>query len=283
MIKITNLGTDVEFFLFDTQQKKHVCAIPFVGGASKDNPFPMLNEDESVKEGFLFMHDRASVEFNVPPTTNFEEFKNNLKFAKDYILNMANSNYGKGTIVASEQASVYFPWEELEDPKSVEIGCQPSWNAWANSENDVPNIKNSSLQACGMHYHLELDFQNSDKYYIMLSAIRAMDLFLGVPSVILDHDTERRKIYGSAGSFRNHLDANRFEYRVLSNFILFNDEYLEFMWKQIYKAIDYVNEYEIIEGKLGKDIQDCINNSDIDLAYKILESQKITIPSKIYA
>ena len=282
MIKITNIGTDPEFFLFDTHERKHVCAIPFVGGASKENPFPMLNKDGSVKEGFLFMHDRASVEFNIPPTTDFKEFKANLKFAKEYILHMANSQYGNGNIIASDKASVYFPWEELEDPKSIELGCQPSWNAWKNEENPIPDVRNSNQQASGLHFHLELDFQNADKYYIMLSMLRAMDLFLGVPSVILDLDTDRRKIYGEAGSFRNHLDANRFEYRTLSNFILFNDEYLEFMWNQIYKALDYVNEYEIIEGALGQSIQDCINNSDIDLAYKILDSQKITIPSKIY-
>ena len=114
----------------------------------------------------------------------------------------------------------------------------------------------------------------------MLSMIRAMDLFLGVPSVILDTDVDRRKIYGSPGEFRNHLDVDRFEYRTISNFILFNDEYLEFMWNQIFKACDYVNEFEIIEGELGEAIQKCISTSDISLAYDILKEFKIQIPQR---
>ena len=29
-----------------------------------------------------------------------------------------------------------------------------------------------------------------------------MDLFLGVPSILIDPDTERRKMYGKAGDYR---------------------------------------------------------------------------------
>ena len=48
----------------------------------------------------------------------------------------------------------------------------------------------------------------------------------------------------------------------------------------IFKAIEYINEFDIISGELGENIQKCINNSDIDLAYQILQDQKIEIPCR---
>lgn len=275
-MKIKNIGTDIEFFL--ERDGKHICAIPFLGGASKSNPFPMLNKKGEILDGFFFLHDRASVEFNVPPTMSLETFKEQLKFAQEHILNLVNSDYadGKGQIIVSKDASAYFDWQELTDSKSIEIGCQPSWNAWTNMENEIPDVSNTSCQANGLHWHYEVDQLD---YHQMMCAIRAMDLFMAVPAVILDTDIHRKSLgYGMAGQFREMISKNRFEYRVLSNFILFNEDYLDFMWHQAFKAIEYVNENEMIEGQLAEDIQNTINNSDMSLANKLIEQFKIELP-----
>jgi len=274
-MKITNVGTDPEFIL--KKNDKYLCAIPFLGGASKSNPFPITGSQGHIIEGFAFMHDRALVEFNQPPTMDLNEFKTHLKFAQDSILKLVNSDFSKeGDIVISKDASAYFDWEELLDPAAIEIGCVPSWNAWTNKQNEIPDVSNTNLQAAGMHFHLEVDQLD---YHQMICAVRAMDLFLAVPAVILDTDIHRKSLgYGTAGAFREMIDKNRFEYRVLSNFILFNEDYLDFMWGQLFKAVDFVNENEIIQGQLGEDIQKCINNSDMGLANKLIEQFKIELP-----
>lgn len=275
-MKITNIGTDPEFFIL--KNGKPVCAIPYMGGASKTTPFP-ITHNEVIMDGFSFMHDRASVEFNVPPTMDLGKFKHNLSFAQQSIMEMINSKYGNGEITISKDASIHFDWNELMDPKAMEIGCSPSWNAWTNQENEIPDVSNSNLQCCGMHFHIEADFSGTgDEYQLMLAAVRSMDLHMALPSIILDTDLYRRELYGKAGEFRNHLDQSRFEYRVLSNFLLFNETYLDFMWNQLFKSIDYVNEYDTITGELGEQIQQAINTSDAGLAHKILQEQGIEIP-----
>jgi hypothetical protein len=277
MIKITNIGCDPEFFI--QSQGKHICAIPYLGGACKELLFPMM-ENNIIKEGFFFCHDRASVEFNVPPTMDFKTFRDQLNYAKQFILHLVNNDYNGPKIEISEDASAFFNWDELTNPKALEVGCHPSWNAWTNSQNKLTkDLEKSNFQCAAFHWHLECDFGCDDKFHLMMACIRAFDLFLGVPSVMMDNDLWRKDSgYGLAGQFREMLDKNRFEYRVLSNFILFDDVALEFMWNQMFKAIDYVNEFDIITGELGDRIQKCINTSDKILAYEICKEFKIEIP-----
>jgi len=275
MVKVIMLGTDPEFFL--QKDGKHVCAIPFVGMGTKDNPMPMVDENGVVKEGYSFMHDRASVEFNVPPTIDFEEFKKSIEFAMAYIMTVVNGDYNKAKVTASDKASVWFEWSELQDPKSMEIGCQPSWNAYTLEQNEAPDVSDIPLQTAAFHFHIQVDFGDLDKYDTTIAFVKALDLFLGLPSLLLDKDTERRKLYGKAGEFREHLDDDRFEYRVISNFLLFNPEALEFMWNQIFKAAEFISENKLSESDEEK-IRMAINTSDVELATSLCEQFKIEVP-----
>lgn len=50
-----------------------------------------------------------------------------------------------------------------------------------------------------VHIHIGYDNPTIDFSKLL---IRYMDMYLGVPSVLIDTDVNRRKYYGNAGSFR---------------------------------------------------------------------------------
>ena len=104
--------------------------------------------------------------------------------------------------------------------------------------------------------------------------IKAMDATVGLESVLLDDDTERKKLYGKAGCFR--FCAWGIEYRSLSNFWIKSDESLKWAWNTTMKAIELVNSGKIEEVKeLGNYIVEAINTNNKELAQELLNKIKI--------
>ena len=99
-----------------------------------------------------------------------------------------------------------------------------------------------------------------------IKLVKYMDMYLGIPSVILDPDTERRFLYGKAGCFR--ICDYGLEYRTLSGYFLDNDRLLEFMWDQTMRAIDAFNNHVTLIPH--NEVCDAINNSDVDKAEELI-------------
>ena len=97
--------------------------------------------------------------------------------------------------------------------------------------------------------------------------IKLLDVFLGVPSVIIDPDKERRKLYGRAGAFR--LTKYGFEYRTLSSYMMSKDSILDLICKLLMLALEYCGTPLAFD----KDqIQQIINESDVEEAKKFLNN-----------
>lgn len=94
--------------------------------------------------------------------------------------------------------------------------------------------------------------------------IAHLDLFLGVPSILLDKDTERRKMYGKAGAFRSK--PYGVEYRVLSNFWIANEELVTWCFNNVKAAIDFIDSGKEIDANDYDKIVAAINKSDKELA-----------------
>ena len=104
--------------------------------------------------------------------------------------------------------------------------------------------------------------------------IKAMDATVGLESVLLDSDTERKKLYGKAGCFR--FTSFGIEYRSLSNFWIKTDESLQWAWNTTMKAIDLVNSGKIEEVKeLGNYIVEAINTNNKELAQELLNKIEV--------
>jgi hypothetical protein len=121
--------------------------------------------------------------------------------------------------------------------------------------------------------HIHVGYNNPDDK-TSFEIAKAMDLFLGVGSVLLDKDTQRRSLYGKAGAMR--LKSFGMEYRTLSNFWIFDDKLISWVFNNTLKALEFINAEGIITNP--EDIVKCINTCDKELALEIVDDYHIEIP-----
>jgi hypothetical protein len=110
---------------------------------------------------------------------------------------------------------------------------------------------------------------------------KILDMYLGIPSVILDQDTQRRQTYGKAGSFRPK--DYGLEYRVLSNFWSFNDNLIRWVFNQVEDAVELFqgmreDEADWISSEVGAEIQGIINRGDKRKARGWIKSSNVAMP-----
>jgi len=176
-----SIGADPELFLQNSQgQFKSVIGLL---GADKWNPRKLSEVGHAVLE------DNVAVEFNIPPCTTFEDFKKEIQATMRMVKAIlpAELHYNQGSAVS-------FPESELNCEAAWKFGCEPDFNAWTIEENPKPHAKDKNLRSCGGHIHVGSDLAVADP----VNTIRAMDLYLGVPSVVLDKGMLRRMLYGKA-------------------------------------------------------------------------------------
>ena len=234
-----SIGADPEFFL-KNKHAKHIAAIGMIGG-SKEHPRPLM------RPGFAILEDNVAVEFNIAPCHNHTEFIE----AIQYVMNGLGKQLHEYEF--SQESAVLFDADQLTHPQALEFGCEPDFNAWTKDRNPRPQAVDHTLRSAGGHVHVGT---KEDP----IQVIRAMDLFLGVPSTRLDRGTLRRQLYGKAGAFRPK--DYGCEYRTLSNFWIFSPTLIEWVYTQTERAIAFVEKGNEISEKDGHLIQDCINNSN---------------------
>lgn len=141
----------------------------------------------------------------------------------------------------------------------------PDFNVYTQSINPKPEKFEDNTRTTGLHIHIGYEKPSID---FSLQLVKYMDMYVGVPSVIHDTDTKRRKYYGNAGSFR--LCEYGVEYRCLSGLWLKDEESLRFIHQQTVKAVN-----ACLEGKGLADpdlIISTINNLDSKKAIAQAES-----------
>ena len=249
------LGSDPELFLVDTLGN-FKSSVGLIGG-SKEKPRPVLD-----RPGFAVQEDNVALEFNIPPSKSRQDFIDNLST----MITFLEGEVGKMGLKLSIIPSARFPKEQLDNDQSRTFGCDADFNAWSMEQNPKPICSDATFRTCGGHIHFTTQLP-------LVQVIRAMDLFLAVPAVLLDPDTERRNLYGLAGCYR----ATKYggEYRTLSNFWLKNKDLMGWAWDRTEAAFAYVeknrefdDEDFLIERAL--DIEQCINNSDKELAQELM-------------
>lgn len=249
-MKLT-IGADPELFL-QTISGKMISAVGLIGG-TKEEPKPLDVKGCAVQE------DNVSAEFNIPPAKNFNEFKKSIKYVMSYLDNRAQE---MGLLLAKHVASYSFDEDQLASWQAQVFGCEPDFNAWTGKMNPKPQAKDFNLRSCGGHIHV------GNTGLDPVKIIRAMDLFLGVPSIFLDKDKERRNLYGKAGAHR--IKSYGPEYRTLSNFWIWQDDTIEWAWENTVKAVEFVKAGGTITNELGDNIQEAINNTNLEIASNIM-------------
>lgn len=260
------IGSDPEFSLRNKHTGELVSAIGLIKG-TKAKPYPMD------LKGFAMQVDNVNCEYNIPAVKTVEEFDSALQYGIDYIQRYALPE----DVVPCFDASKFFPDTLLDNDIAREFGCTPSINAWREEINPSPSPA-GNLRSCGFHIHLGYK-TNVEDIMLKFDVVRAMDLFLTVPSMVIDPDTERRKLYGKAGEMR--MTNYGFEFRCLSSYFNSSSELRKWCFNQTMLAIDYVNSNPSIESnsELGQKIQNAINNNDTNLVYELIDEFKITLPN----
>lgn len=248
------LGADPEVFLVHPSGKL-VSAIGYIN-AGKDNPFQIPD----MPKGFTLQEDNVSLEYGIPPASNAKELYNHLTSVMEKSL-----EYVPG-LGFSRLSCAVFDADQMTDPAAHVFGCEPDSNAWTKEFNPSPVPDKPYMRSAGGHIHVETK-ENPVK------VVRCMDLFLGVPSVLMDHGDERRKLYGKAGAHR--IKPYGVEYRTLSNFWVFEEKLIDWVWRNTEAAVqyaphDWVDEFE-------KEINRAINLNDKKMARELVDALALEV------
>ncbi|UOF79325.1 phage phieco32-like cooH.nH2 ligase-type [Caudoviricetes sp.] len=253
------VGSDPECFLRSSKGR----LVSSIGLLPGNKTYPFKTEHGSIQS------DNILAEFNSLPSTNKEEFILNHKLVIKDLVDIIKPLDLKLDFISSAVCSNQL----LSEPLARLAGCEPDYCAWTGLENRPPDYMNNNVRVAGGHLHIS--FLDSDgSLEDRLKFVRALDLVLGVPSVLLDSDVRRRELYGKAGAFRPKFTDrndpyNGIEYRTLSNFWLKSESLMSFVWDGVERVYNSFKELSELATNLESLIVPTINNSDREMANRI--------------
>lgn len=124
--------------------------------------------------------------------------------------------------------------------------------------------------------HIHIGYENPTDE-ISEEIVKVLDLFLGIPSLFIDKDTERRKMYGKAGCFR--FKEYGVEYRVLGNFVIQDQDTVNWLFRNIEAALEFINTGAFVDQD-EKNITEAINTNNLDLAKVLVDKYSLEIEVK---
>ena len=267
-MKIGNLdvliGSDPELFV--KKDGKYISGHTLIPG-TKEKPYPVPLGAVQV--------DGTALEFNTRPAATLQQFHRSTNSVLSALRSMVPDDI---EIVASPVA--YYGNEYLArlPEKAVELGCSPDFNAYSGKENPTPDVEMPFRTASG---HIHIGWTNVENPYSTIhmlecrALVKALDVFLGVPALIIDPDTKRRQLYGKAGAFRPKTYG--LEYRVLSNFWVMDPKLRRWVWENtalaIARSLDRNNP---LHGR--SDVEFTINTGSRVSRNRIIETYKVPVP-----
>lgn len=238
------VGADPELFVKDGS--KFVSAHGLIPG-SKAEPHP-------VDRGAVQV-DGMALEFNIDPAATKDEFRININTVKDTLIKMVGHE-----VVAAPTADFGYEYIRGQPFEARELGCEPDFNAYTGEENPRPNVDAPFRTGAG---HIHIGWTNgqpmtSAHLLTCQKVVKELDVVLGVPSLLIDYDAQRRELYGQAGAYRpKHYGV---EYRVLSNFWVDNDKYIDWVYDGVKIAIENLMKNTLLQNIVSA--QAIINGND---------------------
>lgn len=277
-ITVERVGADVEVFLVDAEKKPVPC-VGIVGG-TKEKPRAL-----SIGEGYAIQEDNVMLEYNIPAAKDVFSFVYSVMRVQEAITEEVKQ-YGLSPIVVP---SMKFDPEQLKSKQAKAVGCAPDYCVWERKENEKVKL-DETIRGAGAHVHISFKVGNEvPKMPQYLSEIErfvmALDIAVGVPSVLIDKDRVRRQFYGKAGAFRPReygATAAGLEYRVPSNFWTADPTLVAWMYQQVQVAAHQCNYYGPGYAEKLKPYRDnilkAINEGDEKAAQQICGHWQISLP-----
>lgn len=256
-------GADIEAFLMKQETGEIISAEGIIKG-TKRKPF---NFDPS-SPFWATSLDNILAEYCIPPARTREEFVQNVTKSIGYI----KSILPEGICIASIPSAVIHD-KYLQSANAKLFGCESDYNVWKKEVNKKPQAENINLRSSGQHIHGSYDNPCIDTTE---KIIKTLDAFLGVPSILMEPENERRKLYGKAGAFR--FKDYGFEYRPLSGFFASSPDLIGWCFDNTQLAVNFINDgrFDEIEA-VGDQIQCAINTNDKIMASNIIKQFDICL------
>jgi hypothetical protein len=254
------IGHDAEVFV--TKHGTIADAIGLLGGTKED---PLQVDQGALQE------DNVLAELNIWPASNADDFVSRTNSVMSTLKQRLPSGYD-----VAIQSSHHYDKEYLiaAPEQAMEFGCDPDFNCWTLEENDTSSPL-TTLRTAGGHVHI--GFPHDVTEVTRVKTMRMCDYLLGLPSVLLDVDTERRSLYGSSGAYRPKPYGA--EYRVLSNFWLKDETLMRWVFSQAVDCFNNRNDLDNYTGVLSSmELQHIINVSDVSAAAHWVRELNIQMP-----
>lgn len=259
------LGADPELFVKDAQG--NISSVAGLLGCNKENKI-------DTGRGVRLQEDNVLIEFDIDPCTTFAQFNKLLNYGGDACQNAVAAHdlelaHGLSSYIFDEDVMDTF------DDSAFEFGCSPDYNA-LNMRRFPKARATTLLRTAGGHVHMGWDHFTDVSIEQQRQVAVMCDYFLGLPSILLDRDIQRRELYGMAGSFRPK--EYGIEYRVLSNFWLSDNANKRMVWDQTNKAFGagtgdlYAQLSAIID---PQEVQRVINSGDTAMAEAYIKALEI--------
>lgn len=259
------VGADPEVFV--RAGGKFVSAHNMIAG-SKHEPFPVQNGAVQV--------DGMALEFNITPASTPHDFVYNINTVRRQLERMIPKDHVLSISAAADFDPEYMA-KQPEDAKK--LGCEPDFNAYSRQINPSPE-QHPTMRVAGGHVHLGWgeDFEpfSISHFDACCTVVKQLDFWLGLPSIILDHDTKRKQMYGKAGAFRPK--PYGVEYRTLSNFWIENDDLIGLVFNNTKAGFTMLAEGTDLSEKYGDICQQTIDTNDKTRAINLCNT--IGIPYK---
>lgn len=218
--------------------------------------------------------DNILAEYTINPVETKDEFVKEISTMRSYVDSFIQE---KGYRLDFSPARLDTK-QALDTENSLILGCDPDFNVYKRMMNEVTSGDATELRSSGAHIHCSWPTCNSTSNVEQIEKfIMACDLFLAIPFLFIEPNSERRKLYGKAGSFRFKQytpELSGVEYRSLSGWAMSTDENLNFIWENLMKAIDFVNSDDEIQDP--SEIEEAINTNNLELASKLMRQYEIT-------
>ena len=248
------VGSDPEVFLQNAEGKP----ISSIGYIMADKWNPMQIPD--MPDGYTLQEDNVSLEYGIPPASTSEELIRSINSVMarslDYLPNLS----------FSKLSCIIFPEDQMAHPAAHIFGCEPDYDAWTNKVNKKPQPPHPFMRSAGGHIHIETQ---KDPYDV----VRNCDLYLGVASVLMDSGEDRKQLYGKAGACRPK--PYGVEYRTLSNFWIFEDRLIDWVFRNTARAEATAGTWDVAE--YADSILEAINNNNKQVALSLVNEFNLEV------
>jgi hypothetical protein len=266
-------GADPEIFVVD----KNGIIIPAFSFLSSQKKAKPSNIYSYYNVNSAIYNDGFQAEFSVNPYGCHSSIVDEIQSQMKKVLLAAREAVPGARLNCSSTLDIPEHLMAMASKNDVQLGCAPSNNAYSLQGRPIIDGREIPMRWCGWHMHASASIADLMRPNVANKAAKACDLFVGIASIALFGDRERRErrqYYGMPGEYR--LPKHGFEYRSVSGMMGYHPVWTQllldtFRWAFQVGFNDLLKHANFKEQEVVK----AIVESDVDAARGIIKDNLI--------